>query len=396
MWKPKEIIVHEKVKNDPAALRILDKCPEVPVRYVENARASSVAKASEVLRSAGGGMLDRILAGKQVLFVSPASANTVDRFRMPDKRILCPDFDRLKLASNGCFYQCDWCYLKLTYRAAFPFITVRVEYDKIARQIEKRLSKSREAVIFNSGELADSLALEHLTGAAQCFIPWFGRKLNAYLFMLTKSSSVDQILNLPHNRHTITAWSINNEKVSRKFEKGAPPFSARIGAAEKAQKAGFPLRLRLDPILPVQGWKKLYAETIRAIFRSVEPERITLGTLRFEEAFYNMRERLFTTGPELMKITDGMKPMLGPAGESSGSSRQGKGKYSFDEEKRAEIFAFAVNEIRKHSNCRIALCKEKESVWKSAGLEPSRCACVCQLDEAVMPQQNQNRSTQGQ
>jgi spore photoproduct lyase len=100
----------------------------------------------------------------------------------------------LKLASNGCFYQCDWCYLKLTYRAAFPFITVRVQYDKIKRQIEKRLDEMNLSIIFNSGELADSLAMEHLTKAGREFIPWFGKTENGYLFMLTKSDNVDAIL----------------------------------------------------------------------------------------------------------------------------------------------------------------------------------------------------------
>ncbi|MBS3731687.1 MAG: hypothetical protein KGY42_02170, partial [Desulfobacterales bacterium] len=114
MWKPKEIIIHEKIQDDPVARGIAEKCPEVPRQYVRSARVSDVKAASKVLAAAGSGMMDRIRAGKQVLFISPASGNTVDRFHLPDTRVICPDFDRLKLASNGCFYQCDGCYLKLT------------------------------------------------------------------------------------------------------------------------------------------------------------------------------------------------------------------------------------------------------------------------------------------
>ena len=109
-------------------------------------------------------MLDKILAGKQVVYIAPATS-VVDVFTMPDDRMICPHFDRLKLASNGCFYQCDWCYLKLTYRAAFPFITIRAQYDKIKEQLHKRLSQTTDPVIFNTGELADSLSMEHLTRA---------------------------------------------------------------------------------------------------------------------------------------------------------------------------------------------------------------------------------------
>ena len=196
-------------------------------------------------------MLDKILAGKQVVYIAPAT-NVVDVFTMPDDRMMCPHFDRLKLASNGCFYQCDWCYLKLTYRAAFPFITIRAQYDRIKEQLYKRLNQTTDPVIFNTGELADSLSMEHLTCAAQEFIPWIGNTENGYLFMLTKSDNVDDILKLPHKGQTIIAWSMNTEQVSQKFEIGAPPFDRRLDAAKKVQEAGYPLRIRLDPIIPFE------------------------------------------------------------------------------------------------------------------------------------------------
>ena len=117
---------------------------------------------------------------------------------------------------------------------------------------KKRFPSGPAPVIFNSGEMADSLALEHLIGAGQKFIPWFGASDNGYLFMLTKSDNVDEILDLPHNGHTIVAWSMNNESVSRKFEIGAPPFIRRLNAAHKVQDAGYPVRIRLDPIVPFE------------------------------------------------------------------------------------------------------------------------------------------------
>ncbi len=274
-------------------------------------------------------------------------------------------------------------YLKLTYRAVFPFITVRAEYDRIVRRIEKRLASSNGQVMFNSGELADSLTLEHLTGAARRFIPWFGKTVNGYLFILTKSDNVNDILDLPHNDHTIIAWSLNNEKVSRKFEIGAPTFKRRLKAAYKVQSSGYLLRIRLDPIVPFDGWQEAYADTVRKIFDMVSPERITLGTLRFEEGFYKMRNSLFTTGPELPAYLERMKPMFPPK-IFTDNKRPKSGKYSFPDEKRIEIFDFIINEIRKYSDCRIALCKESAGVWKQVGLDLSRCSCVCQLDYSVM------------
>jgi len=35
--------------------------------------------------------------------------------------------------------------------------------------------------------------------------------------------------------------------------------------------------LRLDPIVPFEGWRDAYSEMIRQIFSKINPKRITLG-----------------------------------------------------------------------------------------------------------------------
>lgn len=375
-WRPKEIIVHESVKNDPITHYFSEQCPGIPVKYVTSGLPKAIVKVSEVLNQAKGAMLDKVLLAKHVVYIAPAMV-AVDTFTMDDDRMVCPHFERLKLASNGCFYQCDWCYLKLTYRAARPFIAVRVQYDRIKEQLQRRLNQSKEPVIFNSGELADSLSMEHLTCAGREFIPWFGQTDNGYLYMLTKSDNVDGILDLPHNGHSILAWSLNNAEVSKEFEIGAPSFEGRLQAAQKVQEAGYRLRIRLDPIVPIAKWKTAYADTIRTIFKSVNPESVTIGTLRFEEGFHKMRNTFFQSR-ELAGFVEGMVPMFQPK-LFPGTKKPKSGKYSFSEEKRAEIFSFVIAEIEKYSDCSIALCKESATVWEKVGLSLSECGCACQL-----------------
>ena len=381
-WKPNEIIVHETVRDDPVTNYLLEQCPDISVKFVQSGIPKKIVETSNILSNTGDSMLDKILAGKNVMYIAPAT-NVVDTFTMEDDRMICPHFDRLKLASNGCFYQCDWCYLKLTYRAAFPFITIRAQYDKIKEQLHKRLNQTPASVIFNSGELADSLSMEHLTRAAREFIPWIGNTENGRLFMLTKSDNVDDILDLQHNKRTIIAWSINDETISKRFEIGAPSLDRRLKAAHKVQKAGYPLRIRLDPIVPFDGWREAYTDTIKRIFDKISPQRITLGTLRFEKGFYNMRDTFFTTGPTLPEYLDKMEPMFPPK-KFRGTKKPKSGKYSFPEKQRVEIFRFIINEIHKHSDCKIALCKESASVWKKLKMSLSRCSCVCQLDYTDM------------
>jgi len=294
---------------------------------------------------------------------------------------MCPEFDKLVLASNGCFYNCDWCFLKGTYRANQNYITVRVQYDKIKGMLTKSLKSATAPIMFDTGEMADSLSMEHLTKAGQEFIPWFAEQEHGYMYMLTKSTNILPLLNLKHNKHTILAWSVNAPIVADWFELGAPKLSERLHAAKQAQKAGYPVRLRLDPIIPIPNWQHYYAGTIKQIFTDVKPERITLGTLRFEGQFYKMRD-VILSHPKLKEIVGTMVPMLDEIKLPGGG--KSIGKYSFQVDQRIEIFKFAVEEIRKYSDCDIALCKEIAPVWEAVGLDLKECMCVCQYDCADM------------
>lgn len=376
-WQPREIIVHSKASRDALTRNVLSRCPDVPVRTVDSGKASEVAGASAVLNGQGRSLLQTVLAGKGVLFITRAGRDTVDVFRQTDERIVCPDFHRIKLASNGCFYRCDWCYLKMTYRAAFPFITVRSGLERVKQRASKVLESSPGPVMFNAGELADSLALEHLTGSVRELIPWFAAQPKGYLFLLTKSNAVDPILDCDHQGRTVLTWSLNNETVSRRFELGAPSLHRRLEAARKAQQAGYRVRIRLDPIVPLPGWREMYARTVREIMEAIDPERITLGTLRFEESFMRMRRKLLTTGEPLAKLMDGMQPMF-PPHKVAGRSRPLQGKYSFPARLRTEIFACAAHEFARYTDSPLALCKESPDIWRSVGLEPDRCLCSCQ------------------
>lgn len=395
-WRPSEIIIHNSVVDDPITQNILRLCPNVPIESVDKSSPNVVKDASNILSAISdeASVQGRIVTGKRVLYVSPAGNDVVKPFEFEEDRMVCPEFEKLILTSNGCYYNCDWCFLKSTYRANQNYITVRVEYDAIKEQILKVLKTASPPVMFNTGEMGDSLSLEHLTGAAREFIPWFAEQANGYMYMLTKSDNVRSILNLEHKGHTVLAWSINSALVAHQFETGASKVVDRLRAARDAQAAGYPVRIRLDPIVPVKDWKRLYSEEIKAIFDYVKPERITLGTLRFEPALYNQRSSYFT--PRLVKLLDSLEiqPMLDKAKLDSG--KQSVGKYSFTPETRSEIFQFAINEIRKHSECDIALCKETHDVWQAVGLNPAQCKCVCKygsVDMSIKPEEVSEMTT---
>ena len=382
-WRPSEIIINEKVREDPITKHILSLCSdiELPIKYVPDSKPETIKAASEILSREHDGVLSMITSGKLVMHITPASNSALGEFVMEDHRMMCPEFDKLVLSSNGCFYNCDWCFLKGTYRANQNYITVRVQYHNIKEMLAKRLTGATAPVMFDTGEMADSLAMEHLTKSAQEFIPWFAKQKNGYLYLLTKSTNVHSILKLPHNKHTIIAWSVNAPIVSTWFEIGAPKPYERLYAAKLAQKAGYPVRIRLDPIIPIDNWKHFYSGTIKRIFEDVQPERITLGTLRFEGQFYKMKD-VILAHPKLKEIVSTMKPMLDEIKLADG--KKSIGKYSFPVEQRIEIFKFAIDEIRKYSQCDIALCKEIAPVWEAVSLDLKECKCVCKYTHVDM------------
>ena len=70
MWRPKEIIIHETVKSDPITKYFLGQCPGVPVKYVGAGKSKDIIASSDILKNSGLSMLDKILAGKQVVAVT--------------------------------------------------------------------------------------------------------------------------------------------------------------------------------------------------------------------------------------------------------------------------------------------------------------------------------------
>jgi len=194
--------------------------------------------------------------------------------------VVCPHFLELKWA-YGCPFDCSWCYLKGTFRfrpnGKEPVIK---DYGKIELHTKAFLEEVKTPEILNTGEIADSLMHENSNKPFSKFIiPIFEtQKLHKVLF-LTKSSNVKNLLEIePHNQ-AIISFSLNAIPVAKRWEK-APPILKRIEAAKKVYQVGYEVRVRIDPMVPIDDWKEYYLQLVDLIFENLAPERITLGSLR--------------------------------------------------------------------------------------------------------------------
>jgi spore photoproduct lyase len=173
-------------------------------------------------------------------------------------------------------------------------------------------------------------------------------------------------LKLEHREHTILSWSINPPEVCNIFEENVPSVEDRVASMRKIASAGYPVRAVMMPIIPLEGWQKIYADFTRYLLKSVPLQRLTLGGVcSYKAARALMESKLGSCNP----ISTNMERVASPDGRSRYSTSL-----------RAEIYAHIINIVKDlRPDLEIALCLEEVSLWKSSGLENNRGRCNCVL-----------------
>jgi len=283
-------------------------------------------------------------------------------FNKTPKSIVCPHFWELRWA-YGCPYDCAYCYLRGTLRGNKKPRFVPLEY--ILKALDEAFKdETLEPSIFNSGELADSLMnVEIMEKIADKFEEQNKHKL----LLLTKGvhnlSKIDFLVKKPR-KQTIFSTSLNCNEVWKKWEHLTPSPEMRIEIAKRVMEAGYEVRIRIDPIFPIEHWKEKYEELINSIFSELpsNPDRITLGmprglgkTLRFSKDKSWIKVG-FTNSPE--ETGWGLKP---------------------PSSLRKEIYTFFFDKLTSigFNKEKIALCKETRDMWNELNLDPNRCRCNC-------------------
>jgi spore photoproduct lyase len=271
--------------------------------------------------------------------------------------VVCPHFLELKWA-YGCPFDCSWCYLKGTFRfrpnGKEPVIK---DYGKIELHTRVFLEEVKTPEILNTGEIADSLMGENSDKPFSKFIIslFETQKLHKVLF-LTKSSDVKNLLEIePHNQAVIS-FSLNAIPVAKRWEK-APPISKRIEAAKKVYQSGYEVRVRIDPMVPIDAWRQSYLKLADLIFENLVPKRITLGSLRGLQSTIN-------------GCSD--KSWVNYLTESSNWGKK------IDFQTRYTMYSEVIEYLKsKHHYEKVALCKETIKMWNILRMNYRQIKCNC-------------------
>lgn len=272
-------------------------------------------------------------------------------------------FDTVYGCPHGCAY-CAGGKVAVIFTNLEEFIERQVVPSALAEPWQK-------VFMFNSS-LSDTLCWEPEYGLSRQLADYFATTADQHYLIHTKSANVDFLREFDHRGHTILLWSLTGATAARLIEPGTATPDERIEAARRCQEAGYPVRFKLKPIVPVRGWREEYAELIDRLLSATRPDSIGLFMLAWMDA------------AEVESILDVavLEPAFLQALRAGGESMKGVTAGPFPHEARAEVYGFLIDQIRRRDrSVPVFLCTETQEMWREfgpkLGVGPSDYYCGC-------------------
>ncbi len=275
----------------------------------------------------------------------------------------------------GCLHTCAYCNIG-------EFVNIALNLEDYLERLARLVRENAWLKLYKYDNHTDIPAFEPEYGWCEGLVGFFAGQ-DAFLMLYTKSHNVDFLLDLDHRGRTIVCWTLSCDRVSRLIEHGAPSMRERIEAARKCWRAGYPVRARFSPIIPIKGWRVENERLIAEYLGAVQPDVLTLDMFKWieparardmfdlslwDEDFAGWVDRMAALEPKARP-----RPILP------------NGKQLFSDELRARAYRFFIEQIRKRSPAtRIALCGETPEMWAALasdlGMTPDNYVCACGPD----------------
>lgn len=253
MFQPKQVIFEKGVEEYELGRSLYDK-----FTHMEGVTVYDEAVANRVKTYIEGESMESFYQnGKKTLVVSRKKPGAFQTCK--------PSADYMLPLVSGCMGQCEYCYLH-TKLGDKPFVRVHVNLEEIFARASKYMQENPEKITtFEGSATSDPLCVEPYTHALEKTILFFAREpLGAFRFV-SKYSDVDGLLALQHNNKTEVRFSLNTERVRLEYEHATASITARINAAAKMSKAGYPIGFLIAPVFIYDGWKKEYEELMKEL-----------------------------------------------------------------------------------------------------------------------------------
>ncbi|MBU2451788.1 MAG: DNA photolyase, partial [Proteobacteria bacterium] len=214
------------------------------------------------------------------------------------------------------------------------------------------LFKKKAVSRVGTGEFTDSMIWERWTDLSTILVPEFSKQSSAVLELKTKTTNIDLLKGLRHNRKTIVSWSLNTERIIKEQERRTSSLTARLKAAAVCESWGYPVSFHFDPVILYDECEEEYKKVIQSIFSYVSPDNIvwiSIGTFRFMPALKSIIRKRFPDS----KI---------PYGEFITGL---DGKMRYFKPLRINIYKEIISCIKEYApKVLVYFCMEDEEVWK--------------------------------
>lgn len=266
---------------------------------------------------------------------------------------------------NGCAHKCHYCSLG-------GVLVTMVNVEDYIAHLDRLIKLHPWQETYLLEDDAEVLCLEPELDCLGRIIEHFGTLEDRYLVIHAKSANVDWLLDLKHNGRTIIVWSISTPTQARCFEPVAASTEERIEAARQAQAAGYTVRYKFKPIIPMRNWRDEAAQTVKLMLARTNPDVISLCVFMWMD-FADMRRRL-----DLSLLDQDCVAAAERAQELIKDERT----RPFPTEVRAQVYEFYLREIRRHNaSVPVSLSTESPDVWKllseQLGFQPHDYVCGC-------------------
>ncbi len=271
-YHPKQILVQKQCWQDPLTREILERLPGVqPVTIADTDKG--LADSACGPHSGSFGRHTLILIRYPGAFMKNCQGSGAE---------ICCNYFIVSYTWN-CHMECTYCILQSYLNNEALIVCTNI--DSLLAEVKGVLERSPKRIFrIGTGELADSLALDHITCFSRRLVPFFASVPNAFLELKTKSDQIANLKDLDHGGHTIVSWSLNSKRICRTEELKASSLEERLAAALQCQEWGYRLGFHFDPIVYYEGWESEYREAVKEVFRAVDPNKVvwvSLGALRF-------------------------------------------------------------------------------------------------------------------
>lgn len=266
---------------------------------------------------------------------------------------------------DGCVFRCAYCGFGRV-------LVIALDVERFMAGLDEVFAQYPAQRLYKFSNMTDLPPFEPELDAVPPMVARFAREEGRYLMLFTKSDAIDFLLDLDHRGHTIVSWSMSSATPSRVIEKRTPTMEARIEAMRKAQAAGYLVRARLSPIVPVRNWRDEYGEFFEKLFAACRPDLVTLELL----GWFDVEDLPRVIPVEL--LDPAAYATAGAAAEELHGVRSGP----FTEATHQEIYRFCIETCKRLSPATpVSVCHGTPATWEALGslmgMSPEHYICNC-------------------